>query len=215
MFRPFRAAILSLDYPGRCPGLSCLRLSASTSESGLNGLCENSTTEPEAAVAATELRQSVAHGASRGSSDRTRPTPEGRQKPCPTAMKARPPCRRAAARLRLARCPRLTPWATLFRNSVASPWEFRGIPGIRRKIPGFFRTVPGNHWTKGGILPTVPDRRLANPDRRQNSTRTPWAAPRILPTILGNRGMVVANSPANPRHRQTNPGGASQFPGGM
>lgn len=48
------------------------------------------------------------------------PSPGGAAEPCPTAMNARPPCRRSAARLRPARNPRLTPWATLGRNSVAS-----------------------------------------------------------------------------------------------
>ena len=38
MFRPFRAAVFLFPYPGRCPGLSCLRLSASTSEFGLSGI---------------------------------------------------------------------------------------------------------------------------------------------------------------------------------
>ncbi len=35
MFRPFRAAMFLFRYPGRCPGLTCVRLSASIVEIGL------------------------------------------------------------------------------------------------------------------------------------------------------------------------------------
>ena len=77
--------------------------------------------EAEALLVATESRQKVAHGVSRGFGGQTGRAPEGRQNAGLTADGSRPFCRRAAARLLPPHDPRLTPWATLWRSSAASP----------------------------------------------------------------------------------------------
>ena len=90
-------------------------------ESVLHGLCGNSITAAEALVAATELRQSVAHGVSRGFSERPSQAPAGRQEAWPAENRSCPFSRRSAALLLRLRNPQLAPWAAFCRNSVASP----------------------------------------------------------------------------------------------
>ena len=128
---------------------------------GLHRPCEDSTTSPKALVASTELRPRVAHGVSRGFSGRPSQAPEGRQQTRPSAPFSRPICRRSAARLLRPPNPRLTPLATLCRNSVATPQSVKrhGIstppvkPGANAVVAEF---EPRRHEGHEGELWKVP-----------------------------------------------------------
>jgi len=128
-------------------------------------LCENSTTARKAMVEATELRQRIAHGTSRWSTDRSTQASEGRQEVSSINVSARPLCRRAAALLRLRSNPRLTPWAILCRNSVATPSQADGR--------GFTRPV--GPASAGGIAGARTPRRrwrfLAGLERKRPASR--------------------------------------------
>jgi hypothetical protein len=71
-------------------------------------------------------------------------------------------------------------------TEVGEGWEFREIPGIRRKIPGIIRgTVPRIFSTVPDRRPTVPRHRRKIPHRRQKHPRKEVTTPRNFPAAVG------------------------------
>ena len=103
---------------------------------------------------ATELRQRVAHGVSRGFRGRRGRAAERRQNVRAFVAAQSAFCRPSGARTGPPLNPRLTPWATLWRNSVAAPQSAKW-PGVLTqpvKLGAKERSVRGSivacaHWS--------------------------------------------------------------------